>query len=145
MAPRHRETAAVPIWNRLAEEWKRGDVPDLASEITLDEINNTVAQVMRRETTDRILVRRSTRCRVGSAHPAEYGRRTHWWWAKPTLHGCRGVTTKLTRSPLISLPLDPDQIGDSGPAIGYIVSGCCGATAACSRSDPHDLRAAVAS
>jgi hypothetical protein len=33
------------------------------------------------------------------------------------------VTTKLTRSPQSALPLDSDQIGDSGPAIGYALGG----------------------
>jgi hypothetical protein len=39
----------------------------------------------------------------------------HWslFWLK---------TTELTRSPVVSHPLDNDQIGDSGPAIGYAIS-----------------------
>ncbi len=47
----------IQIWNRLAGEWKLGDVPDFVSEITLDQIDDTVARMMRGETAGRILVR----------------------------------------------------------------------------------------
>lgn len=50
----------VKIWERLAGEWRLGDVPNLVSEITLNEINDTVANMLRGETVGRILVRPST-------------------------------------------------------------------------------------
>jgi putative YhdH/YhfP family quinone oxidoreductase len=47
----------VQIWQRLAGEWKLGEVPDFVTEIHLNEVNNTVAQMLRGETAGRILVR----------------------------------------------------------------------------------------
>lgn len=47
----------LQIWNRLAGEWKLGDIPDFVTEITLDEINEHVAKMMRGESAGRILVR----------------------------------------------------------------------------------------
>ncbi len=47
----------VQIWNRLAGEWKLGNVPDFVSEITLEQIDDTVTRMMRGETAGRILVR----------------------------------------------------------------------------------------
>lgn len=47
----------VKIWERLAGEWKLGDVPDLVSEIRLDQIKDTVRSMLKGETAGRILVR----------------------------------------------------------------------------------------
>ncbi|MGE4001791.1 MAG: YhdH/YhfP family quinone oxidoreductase [Planctomycetaceae bacterium] len=47
----------VKIWNRLAGEWKLGHVPNLVSEVNLDQVKDTVAKMLRGETAGRILVR----------------------------------------------------------------------------------------
>ncbi|MBX3437331.1 MAG: YhdH/YhfP family quinone oxidoreductase [Planctomycetaceae bacterium] len=47
----------LQIWNRLAGEWRLGDVPQLVSDIRLEQANDTVARMLRGETSGRILVR----------------------------------------------------------------------------------------
>jgi putative YhdH/YhfP family quinone oxidoreductase len=47
----------LQIWQRLAGEWKLGDVPDFVTEIGLDDVNDIVTKMMRGETAGRILVR----------------------------------------------------------------------------------------